>query len=334
MLFSIDLFGSCHNLLIKTPLIDYNQIELFRYKELKGYFFNANNKSRKIDTYDKLNNSFNSNLNDFDNFEDIKKITDLNSHQTQLHKEMFWEPNSNTRLISFETDFIDFNYMKVGSVSEPYILKVHNNSNEDMRVKFIFEKPINLNNLIQTINIFHSEDTVFFTQPEEQIIPKNSSADFKVYFKPNQKEFYFYLNLPCQATILSSNSNYSFNSTLPLTQRNKLININKNKLSDFGKIMANKNIKMKATLFNTKSTLLSSFYANKTESKNFEGTLSPRGFTKSNFHTKSNSNHIKQFHEPPITLFISLVGHSFPPGTQIFMSMYELTKKGNVFPTY
>ena len=207
ILFSIDLFGSCHNLLIKTPLIDYNQIELFRYKELKGYFFNNNNKANKIDTYDKLNNSFNSNLNDFDNFEDIKKISDLHSQQTQLHKEMFWEPNSNTRLISFETDFIDFNYMKVGSVNEPYILKVHNNSNEDMRVKFIFEKPINLNNLIQTINIFHSEDTVFFTQPEEQIIPKNSSADFKVYFKPNKKEFYFYLNLPCQATIINSNSN-------------------------------------------------------------------------------------------------------------------------------
>ena len=332
MLFSIDLFGSCHNLLIKTPLIDYNQIELFRYKELKGYFFNTNNKASKIDTYDKLNNSFNSNLNEFDNnFEDIKKISDLNSHQTQLHKEMFWEPNSKTRLISFETDFIDFNYMKVGSVSEPYILKVNNNSNEDMKVKFIFEKPINLNNLIQTINIFHSEDTVFFTQPEEQIIPKNSSADFKVYFKPNQKEFYFYLNLPCQATIINSSSNYSFNSTLPLTQRNKLIDINKNKLSDFGKIMANKNMKMKATPFNTKSTLLSSFYANKTESKNFEGTLSPRGLTKSNFHTKTESNLIKQCQEPPITLFISLVGHSFPPGTQIFMSMYELTPKKEMY---
>ena len=227
---------------------------------------------------------------------------------------MFWEPNSSTRLISFETDFIDFNYMKVGSVSEPYILKVHNNSNEDMRVKFIFEKPINLDNLIQTINIFHSEDTVFFTQPEEQIIPKNSNGEFKVYFKPNQKEFYFYMNLPCQATIINSNSNYSFNSTITLSQKNKLMNINKNKLSDFGKIMANKNMKMRATPFNTKSTLLSSFYANNTESKNFEGTLSPRVLTKNNFHTKTESNFIKHCPEPPITLFISLVGHSFPPG--------------------
>ena len=39
MLFPIDLFGSCHNLLTKTPLLDYSQIEMFRYKEIKGFFF-------------------------------------------------------------------------------------------------------------------------------------------------------------------------------------------------------------------------------------------------------------------------------------------------------
>ena len=97
--------------------------------------------------------------------DDLKEINKINMKQPQLHKEMFWESNSPTRLISFETDFIDFNFMNAGGVSEPYILKVNNNSNKDMNVKFIYEKPINLSNLIQTINIFNSENTVFFTQP-------------------------------------------------------------------------------------------------------------------------------------------------------------------------
>ena len=43
-LFPIDLFGSCHDLLIKTPLLDMKQIEFFRLKELKGLFFNSSDK--------------------------------------------------------------------------------------------------------------------------------------------------------------------------------------------------------------------------------------------------------------------------------------------------
>jgi hypothetical protein len=313
MLFPIDLFGSCHNLLIKTPLIDFTQIEMFRYKELKGIFFNKNGNNNKLEMFDKLNKTFSINS-ETENIEDIKRANDINSKQPQLHKEMFWETFSPTRLISFDTDLIDFNYMQVGSVSEPYILKVNNNSNEDMNVKFIFEKPINLNNLIQTINIFHSENTVFFTQPEEQIIPKQSSAEFKVYFKPNKKEYYFYENLPCQATII--NQATSFTS---INQKNKLLNINKNKLSDFGKIMINKKPNIKNTLFNEnnkKSTLLKSYtvFANNNESKNFENLgSSPK--------TKKYLSLISKV-EPPISLYISMVGHSFPPGTQIFMPMF------------
>ena len=59
-------------------------------------------------------------------------------------------------------------------------------------------------NLIKSINIFNSENTIFFTQPEEKIIPSKSSGEFKVYFKPNKSEYYFYTDLPCQATILSA----------------------------------------------------------------------------------------------------------------------------------
>ena len=329
-LFPIDLFGSCHNLLNKTPLLDYKQIEMFRYKELKGFFFeNKNNKQSKIEEFDKLNKTISVNSKDSDNIENFLNLNDLDSQQTQLHKEMFWEPYSKTRLISFETDFIDFNYMEVGSVSEPYILKVNNNSNEDMNVKFIFEKPINLNNLIQTINIFHSENTVFFTQPEEQIIPKNSSADFKIYFKPNKKEYYFYMNLPCQATIINS-----FNSTMKLNQRNsKLININKNKLSDFGKVILNKKYEFRNTLFNeTKKTSTFNytiFGTTKNESNNFESTFSPKS-KKRFFNLKKNYN-LKQYSEPPITFNLSIVGHSFPPGTQIFIPMFELSPKKEIY---
>ena len=326
MLFPIDLFGSCHNLLIKTPLIDYSQIEMFRYKELKGMFLNNNNNNNKnkLDMFDKLNKTFSVNSIDSENIEDLKKKNEINSKQPQLHKEMFWEVFSPTRLISFETDLIDFNYMQVGSVSEPYILKVNNNSNEDMNVKFIFEKPINLSNLIQTINIFHSENTVFFTQPEEQIIPKKSSAEFKVYFKPNQKEFYFYENLPCQATIINP-----INTLSTTNQKNKLLNINKNKLSDFGKNLINKKSEIKPSIFNQtkKSSRLKSYtiFGNNNESKTFENiAFSPKDLNKTN-------TNLKKYIEPPITLYLSMVGHSFPPGTQIFMPMYEFSPKKEIF---
>ena len=340
ILFSIDLFGSCHNLLTKTPLIDFNQIEMFRYKELKGIFFsNTNYKNNndmssvdknKLEMFDKLNRTYSINSIESENIEDIKKYNDINSQQPQLHKEMFWETYSPKRLISFDTDLIDFNYMQVGSVSEPFILKVNNNSNEDMNVKFIIEKPINLSNLIQTVNIFHSENTVFFTQPEEQIIPRLSSAEFKVYFKPNKKEYYFFENLPCQATIINS-----INPLSTLNQKNRLLNINKNKLSDFGKVMLNKKSQIKTTLFNEnkKSALLNSYtiFGKTSESKNFEKTaFSPKGTNKNYFNIKKNI-HLKQNVEPPISLYISLVGHSFPPGTQIFMPMFEFSPKKEIF---
>ena len=37
------------------------------------------------------------------------------------------------------------------------------------------------------------------------------------------------------------------------------------------------------------------------------------------------------YFDPPVTLNVSLVGHSFPPGTQIFMPMYELNPKREIF---
>ena len=345
MVFPIDLFGSCHNLLTKTPLIDYNKIELFRYKELKGVYFSRDLKINKIKTFEgfnKTNKSISQYSQDNDSLEiidDFKDINKINMKQPQLHKEMFWESNSPTRLISFETDFIDFNFMNAGGVSEPYILKVNNNSNKDMKVKFIYDKPINLNNLIQTINIFHSENTVFFTQPEEQIIPKQSSAEFKVYFKPNKTEYYFFTNLPCQATIINNEKSYTLKngSTNQIYKnRSKLININKNKLSEFGKeLLSHKNTESQKLDFlennlenkpNKRQTLLKSYltFGEKNNEKNNERQVL-------NTYANSISNYNKTTVEPPITLYLSMVGHSFPPGTQIFMPMFEFSPKKEIF---
>ena len=312
-LFPIDLFGSCHDLLIKTPLLDMRQIEIFRLKELKGLFFNTIDK--KVELFDKLNNEKNNLVDDLinDNNGNIK----MNNQQPQLHKEMFWETFSNTRIISFDTDLIDFNFVQSGTVSEPYILKVNNNSNEDMKIKFIFDKPINLNNLIKSINIFNSENTIFFTQPEERIIPSKSSGEFKVYFKPNKSEYYFYTDLPCQATILSSKDKKN-NLLLPknITIRNKskqqLSDINKNQLSDFGKEMITHSID-----FN-----LSKTNQNKLKSINTVGI---------NKSIELNNNLSNNYFDPPITQCLSIVGHSFPPGTQIFMPMFELNPKKEMF---
>ena len=299
ILFPIDLFGSCHNLLIKTPLLDMKQIELFRFKELKGLFFNSDNKKEKLEMFDKLNNGQRI-TDELANVESNVKInTNVPNQQPQLHKEMFWEKYSETRLISFDTDLIDFNFIQCGSVSEPYLLKVNNNSNEDMKVKFIFEKPINLNNLIKSINIFNSDSTIFFTQPEEKMIPKKSSAEFKVYFKPNKSEYYFFTELPCQATIIP-NKNLSLLMNATRTKQ-QLSDINKSQLSEFGREMITHSME---------------FNASNTKLKNLN---------------KSTDIRQTPYFDPPITLSISIVGHSFPPGTQIFMPMFEINPKKEMF---
>ena len=313
-LFPIDLFGSCHDLLIKMPLLDMKQIEYFRMKELKGLFFNTVDK--KVELFDKLNNS-EKNLED-ELINNNLSIPNTNQ-QPQLHKEMFWESFSNTRLISFDTDLVDFNFVQSGAVSEPYILKVNNNSNEDMKVKFIFDKPINLNNLIKSLNIFNSESTIFFTQPEEKIIQSKSSTEFKVYFKPNKSEYYFYTNLPCQATILSTrDKNKLLISNISLKNKNKqqLSDINKNQLSDFGKEMVTHSIDFNISKSNNNLKGLNTLGLNKSI-----------GLNNSNLKT----NLSKTYFDPPITQCLSIVGHSFPPGTQIFMPMFELNPKKEMF---
>ena len=322
-LFPIDLFGSCHDLLIKTPLLDMKKIEFFRLKELKGIYFS--DEKKKLELYESLNALSNKNNNAL---EEKKELIDENikfnirEQQKQLHKEMFWETISNTRLISFDTDLIDFNFTENRRVSEPQFLKVFNNSNEDMKVKFIYNKPINLNNLLKSLNIFNSENTIFFTIPEEKIIPAKSSEEFKVYFKPNKSEYYFYSDLPCQATFLSSEEkkNHTIQITKKLIKgykhktRQQLSDINKSQLSDFGKGMINQSVVLNSK---TKINQLNSSLTTKSLELNKLG--------------NNNNNISNDYFDPPITLNISLVGHSFPPGTQVFMPMYELNPKREIY---
>ena len=325
-LFPIDLFGSCHDLLIKTPLLDLKKIEFFRLKEIKGIYFSDDKK--KLELYESLNALNNNNstieekkvLNDEVNLENNYSKINSKSQQSQLHKEMFWESNSETRLISFDTDLIDFNFVQSGTVSEPQILKVNNNSNEDMIVKFIYDKPINLNNLLKSLNIFNSQNTIFFTTPEEQIIPARSSFEFKVYFKPNKSEYYFYSDLPCQASFISTKEKNNKTILIPkkiikgykTKAKQQLSDINKNQLSDFGKEIINQSV-----VLNPQS---------QTQRRNLNNALKSSKSLEINKLLTNND-----YFDPPISLNISLVGHSFPPGTQIFMPMYELNPKKEIY---
>jgi hypothetical protein len=322
-LFTIDLFGSCHDLLTKTPLLDMKSIEHFRKKQLKGIFFNDINNlnKKKLEFFESMNA-----IKDNKDFEEKKElieglnndndIENLNKDKIHhiLHKEMFWESGSKTRLISFDNDLIDFNFVQSGVVSEAQILKVTNNSNSDMKVKFIYDKPINLNNLIKSLNIFNSTNTIFFTVPEEQIIPSKSSFEFKVYFKPNKSEFYFYSNMPCQASFISQKEkNKLLIGQKLIKNRQQLNDINKSQLSDFGKEMINQSVVMN-------QELKSQTQRNKVnKSLEISKILNMNNFNKNNYI------------DPPFTLNIAMVGHSFPPGTQIFMPMYDLNPKKEIY---
>ena len=199
-LIAIDVYGCCHDLLNKIPLLEQKQIDLFRYKLSKGFYL-PDNKDRTKET-SKLSKSvvFKSNSKNFSESEDV--LIDF-TNPTQLHKEMFWPITSKSRLISFDIDYRDFSYIEAGTCSEGYPIHVYNNSNEKIKIKWIYEKPIIISNLVKGFNIFNVESTVFIVQPEEGIITPNGQAEFKVYFKPNKPEFYFYSDLPCLGTLIT-----------------------------------------------------------------------------------------------------------------------------------
>ena len=298
-LLTLDVYGCCHDLLNKIPILEQKQIDLFRYKMSKGFYL-PSQKSNEVEN-NKLSKSvaFKTESNSNNLGEDV--LIDF-TNPTQIHKEMFWPVTSKTRLISFDIDHIDFNYVEAGSCSEGFPLHVFNNSNEKIKVKWIYDKPIILSNLVKGFNIFNVLSTVFIVQPEEGIISPNGQAEFKVFFKPNKPEFYFYSDLPCLGTLITS---YNKSSNKNITNR-FLGNINKKKLSEFGQDMVSKSVDLKS--------------------------ISSRSNTTGNIVIKNKNNNTSfNYFDPPISCSISLVGHSFPPDTQIFMPIYELTPKKEMF---
>ena len=291
-LLTLDIYGACHDLLNKFPILEQKQIDLFRYKLSKGFYL-PNNKGHSSEN-SKLSKSVAFKDSNGSGGEDV--LIDF-TNPTQLHKEMFWPLKSKSRLISFDIDYIDFNYIEAGTCSEGIPFHVYNNSNEKIKIKWIYEKPIIVSNLVKGFNIFNIPSTVFIIQPEEGIITPNGQAEFKAYFKPNKPEYYFFSDMPCIGTILTS---YNKNQNLMKTT-NRLANINKKKLSEFGKDMISKSI---------------------------ENALTGRN-TLNNFKNTKNQNFT--YFDPPIPTTLSLVGHSFPPETQIYMPMYDLIPKKEIF---
>lgn len=140
------------------------------------------------------------------------------TNQLQLHKELFWENTSNTRIIHSNTELLDFRFVENGRVSEPNIVTIYNTSNEKVKLKWQLNKPPvnkNSNNLIKdeanakeikdksssSSNNFNFNDVIIIT-PEEAIINRNSSAEFRIYFKPNKPEFYYFAVLNCTGTFV------------------------------------------------------------------------------------------------------------------------------------
>jgi len=135
------------------------------------------------------------------------KVTDIeepfvdSSTQIQLHKEVLWENTSNTRIISSSVDMIDFRYCENGKLSEPFNLTLFNNTHEKIKIKWLLNKPILTSNLTKIYNLFSLENIIFIVNPEEAIINRKSSMDFKIFFKPNCAEHYFHTKLSCLATL-------------------------------------------------------------------------------------------------------------------------------------
>ena len=59
-----------------------------------------------------------------------------------------------------------------------------------MKVKWLLNKPVITNNLTRAYNLFSYSEIYFIVMPEEAILPKKSSIEIKVFFKPNKSEYF------------------------------------------------------------------------------------------------------------------------------------------------
>ena len=87
MLISLDLYGSCHDLLNKSPLIEQKFIDIFRYKILNGLYFNKSIGNENDNEYlEKITRSLVTKTNS-----NVSELSLESTNQIQLHKELFWE---------------------------------------------------------------------------------------------------------------------------------------------------------------------------------------------------------------------------------------------------
>ena len=392
--FSLDLYGSCHDLLNKTVQLNQKYIDIFRNKLLFGEFFKNN-----IITIKNLDEELSSKQNSKNKMSNLKidagnttsisalmKSDNTNSSlQFHLQKEILWESTSNTRIISFSTEYIDFSYVEMGSTSQPFVLNVINNSNMKINIKWILQRPIIKSDLIKTVNLFQNENSIFIIQPEETIINSHSTYTFKVYFKPNKHEDFFYDEIPCLAAIMDENynnfkiGNFSgdgvYNQTIMAfpklkheNEKQEIQQLNLNNLNKFGATTSGfinnfqkggkqlkpininnfkKNLHPSQTIYgksrnkpkriqiqinsnnnnNIPYKTISNFSQKKTRRIN---TL----FDQINKKVKPLPSPDFGYFNPPFCTYLSVFGHSFPPGNQLYIPMYEFEpKKEIIFPS-
>ena len=377
-IFPLDLYGSCHDLLNKTLLLNQKFIETFRNRLLLGEFFVNNIKYKNpLMTEELKSNNENIKIDAGNSITSLLKTENGNNLQLQLQKEILWETTSETRIISFSQEHVDFNYVNSGETSSPFILTVNNNSNKRINIKWILERPIIISNLIKTVNLFQNEESIFIVQPEEVIINPHSNYDFKVYFKPNRPEFYFYNDIPCFATIIENetlfnnfqitkNGKKNFNQTtmgfnaLNHEKEKKDIELNRpslpsNKMGATAihfKTSKKNNNKLKPLPFKGASNpAQTSYNINNNVSNKNNNIKAFSTKTQMNFRNKKvnkfpllnkelNSKKTNKsflydinYFNPPFCTYFSAVGHSFPPGNQLFIPMYDfIPKKEILFP--
>ncbi len=196
--------------MIKPKLISQKHVDIFRYKSANGAYIpprlGAINSSKEIDINflnSMITKSLKKSLNGKQAVEGDEGLIDF-SNQIQLHKEILWENTSDKRIFSSNTEMIDFRFVETNKLSEPYIVILTNNSNEKLKVKWLLDKPIITNNLTKAYNLFSQENINFIVTPEEAVLPRKSNMEFKVFFKPNKPEFYFFCNLTCLGSLMTT----------------------------------------------------------------------------------------------------------------------------------
>jgi len=374
-IFPLDLYGSCHDLLNKTLLLNQKFIDTFRNRLLYGEFFVSNIKYKNpLMTEELKTNNDNIKIDAGNSLSSLLKTESGNNIQLQLQKEILWETTSETRIISFSVEHIDFNYVNSGETSSPFILTLNNNTNMKINIKWILERPIIISNLIKTVNLFQNEESIFIIQPEEIIINPHSNYDFKVYFKPNRPEYYFYNDIPCFATIIENENTFNnfqimkngkntFNQTtmgfnvinhekekkdielnIPSFQSNKMATTTNNFKT------SKKNNQLKPLPFKGASNPAQTTYNKNISSKNNNNNMKVNSTkTQMNFRSKkvnkfslfNQDNNMKKtkntfltditYFNPPFCTYLSVVGHSFPPGNQLYIPMFDFIPKKEIF---